>query len=78
MTERLSRDDAKTLLGRCLEEGEVIPSRHFREELKNEGLELDDASSVLKSGQIYCEPNLTLRPENGNTVLRAGKPEGSG
>ncbi|HWZ55059.1 MAG TPA: DUF4258 domain-containing protein [Verrucomicrobiae bacterium] len=36
--------------------GKVILGRHFRDELANEGLFFADALRVLKTGQIYDEP----------------------
>ena len=39
----LSKQEAVELLRHCLEEGEVIPGAHFREELAQEGLSLPDA-----------------------------------
>lgn len=53
---RLSRPDALRLLRECVRSGHIIPGKHFREELANEGLILPDAVRVLKTGQIYDEP----------------------
>jgi len=39
----LSRPEAIDLLRQCLEEGEVIPGAHFRQELAHEGLTIADA-----------------------------------
>lgn len=64
LDERLSRADAETLLGHCLEEGSVIPSRHFREELANEGLDLADALQVLRTGTIHDEPEFDSKRGN--------------
>jgi len=36
--------------------GKIIPGRHFRDELANENLIFADALRVLKTGQIYDEP----------------------
>jgi uncharacterized DUF497 family protein len=33
--------------------GEIVPSRHFRDELANENLDFEDAWNVLKTGIIY-------------------------
>jgi hypothetical protein len=35
-----------------LESGEVIPSKHFRDELANDNLDMSDTFAVLKSGNI--------------------------
>lgn len=53
---RLSRVEAEDLVRHCLEDGFLIESCHFKEELANEGLEFEDALLVLKSGRIYDEP----------------------
>ena len=53
---RLSRPDAVKALRECVRSGSIIPGKHFREELANEGLILPDALRVLKTGQIYDEP----------------------
>jgi hypothetical protein len=36
--------------------GKIIPGRHFRDELAKENLIFADALRVLKTGQIYDEP----------------------
>ena len=53
--------EATKLLRHCLNDGQVIPSRHFREELKNEDLELLDAYQVLKQGRIYDAPEPDIK-----------------
>ena len=54
--ERLSRPDAIKLLRGCVQKGNIIPGRHFRDELEKEGLNLQDAVRVLKTGNIFLEP----------------------
>lgn len=44
---------AQGVLHDCLEHGNIIPTKHFRDELSNEGLTFDDALHVLRIGQIY-------------------------
>jgi hypothetical protein len=44
---------AQSVLQDCLEDGSIIPSKHFREELSKEGLGLGDALYILRTGQIY-------------------------
>ena len=53
---RRSRPEAVKLLRECVRIGKVILGRHFRDELANEGLFFSDALRVLKTGQIYDEP----------------------
>jgi len=43
------------LVRHCLEEGEVIPGWHFREELAKEGVLFEDAWVVLRTGHVYNE-----------------------
>jgi hypothetical protein len=56
-----SRSDAKQLVRHCLEQGAVIFSLHFREELAQEGLEIIDAQRILKHGHIYKEPEQDIK-----------------
>ena len=54
---RLARTEAAGLVRKCLQTGRrVIPGSHFRKELEKEGLTLPDALHVLRTGQIYDEP----------------------
>src|SRR5579863_8121184 len=53
--------EAVDLMRRCLESGEVVPSRHFRDELANDNLDMPDALAVLKSGNIYDAPEPDIR-----------------
>jgi uncharacterized DUF497 family protein len=39
----------------------VIPGKHFREELANEGLDILDAHNVLRTGIIFKEPEPDIR-----------------
>jgi hypothetical protein len=39
----------------------VIPGKHFREELANEGLDILDAHNVLRAGSIFQEPEPDIR-----------------
>ena len=50
--EPLNGDRAKTKLSRCLEESVVIYSRHFRVELTNDDLTMEDILLVCRSGAI--------------------------
>jgi hypothetical protein len=54
--ERFSRSEAVKLLRECVRSGKIIPGKHFRDELANEGLIFPDALRVLKTGQVYQEP----------------------
>lgn len=62
MIRRLSRPEAAELVRKCLQPGRrVIPGKHFREELENEGLTLPDALHVLRTGRIYDEPEQDIK-----------------
>ena len=39
-----------------MQKGNIIPRRHFRNELEKEALDLQDAVRVLKTGNIFLEP----------------------
>jgi hypothetical protein len=58
---RLARAEAVALVRRCLTAGRVIPGKHFRDELENEGLGILDAHNVLRLGNIYAEPEPDIR-----------------
>ena len=48
-------------LRHCLEEGSIVPTRHFRDELSNEHILFEDAWTVLRYGQIYDPPEEDMR-----------------
>lgn len=58
---RLPRTEAAELIRHCLTMGKVIPGKHFREELANEGLDILDAHHILKTGKILQEPEPDIR-----------------
>jgi hypothetical protein len=58
---RVSRTEAVDLVRGCLSAGRVIPGKHFREELANEGLDILDAYNVLRTGSIFQEPEPDIR-----------------
>ena len=59
--ERLTRFQAVELLRQCVSSGKIIPGKHFRDELANEKLDIQDALRVLKTGQIYNEPEQDIK-----------------
>jgi uncharacterized DUF497 family protein len=52
---RMTRPKAASQLRHCLEHGEVIPTRHFRDQLADEEISFQDAHDVLRRGIIYDE-----------------------
>jgi hypothetical protein len=59
--ERLTRVQAVELLRKCVSIGKIILGKHFRDELANEKLNFQDALRVLKTGQIYSEPEQDIK-----------------
>ena len=57
----MSPAEATELLRSCLKTGGVIPGKHFRDELANEGLTLVDAYHVLRAGRVLKAPELNVR-----------------
>ena len=57
----LSKDQAKAKLNRCLEEGAVIYSQHFRDELANDDLTMEDVLAVCRSGAIIMAPEEDIK-----------------
>jgi hypothetical protein len=64
------------LLRHCLEGGFIRPSRHFREELANEGLDLLDAFHVLRTGNIFNPPELDVRFNDWTYRMEGSTPDG--
>jgi hypothetical protein len=56
-----THQEALDLLHHCLENGEVVMGKHFREELAAENLTIDDARVVMQSGAIYQPPEEDLK-----------------
>jgi hypothetical protein len=63
LVERMSRDEALALLHRCLDEEDaaIIPGPHFQKALGDEGLDLQDALALMRSGRIYDEPEPDIK-----------------
>lgn len=59
--ERMTAPKAQALLRQCLEEGSVIPSKHFREELAKESFTYIEVEHVLRHGNIYAPPEQHIR-----------------
>jgi hypothetical protein len=57
----LGKDQAKAKLNRCLEEGTVIYSKHFRDELANDALTTEDVLAVCRSGAIVMAPENDIK-----------------
>jgi hypothetical protein len=57
----LSRDRAKAKLDGCIEDGAVMYSRHFRDELANDDLTTEDILAVCRSGAIIMAPEKDIK-----------------
>lgn len=54
--------EAQDLLRFCLQGGgEIVPGRHFRDELLIEELSFEDAWVVLRTGCVYDPPEIDIR-----------------
>lgn len=73
---RLAIQEALNLLRHCLDGGAVIPSKHFQDELANEGLVFSDALQVLRSGNIYDAPEQDLRTGDWKYRVEGYEPDG--
>jgi len=76
MIDHLEIQEAQDLLRHCLEAGEVIPGRHFRDELERESVSMVDAWAVLKSGRIYNPPEFHIRYREWNYRIEGHEPGG--
>jgi hypothetical protein len=52
----MDREDAQRKLRELLKNGEVVPGQHYRRELAAERLKPEAGEYVLRTGQIYAEP----------------------
>ena len=52
----LGKGQAKAKLNRCVEDGVVAYSQHFREELAKDALAMEDVLAVCRSGTIMMAP----------------------
>lgn len=64
------------MLHDCLREGNVIPGKHFREELAKEGLTIPDAWQVLKSGCIFNPPEIDIKTGEWKYTVEGYAPDG--
>lgn len=72
----LKTQEATDLLRHCLEDGEIIPGRHFRDELRKEGITIEDAWAVLRSGRIYQPPEPDIKTREWKYRLEGYEPGG--
>jgi hypothetical protein len=68
--------EAVDLMRRCLGFGEVVPSKHFRDELAGDDLTIEDAWTVLRSGNIYDAPEPDIRTGEWKYRMEGYTPDG--
>lgn len=68
--------EAADLLHYCLEHGDIVPTRHFREELSNEGIPFEDAWTVLRTGIIYDPPEEEMKTGEWKYRVQGHEPGG--
>src|SRR5205085_7153273 len=73
---RLSREDACRQVRDCVVRGDVILTKHFRDELQNEGLAVADAFYVLQHGSVFSEPEFSPRYQEWNYRMEGVEPDG--
>jgi Domain of unknown function (DUF4258) len=71
-----TKSEAVTLIRHCLDEGRVIPGKHFRQELAAEDLNLLDAFHVLRTGNVFREPEFDVRYQEWNYRMEGTEPDG--
>ncbi len=68
--------EARSQLQWCLEHGEVVPTRHFREELANEHISYHDAHEVLRFGTIFDPPEENMKTGEWKYRIEGHEPGG--
>jgi hypothetical protein len=71
-----SKSEAIELVRRCLLDGAVIQSRHFRDELRNENLVFSDALHVLECGCIYAPSEQDIKTGEWKYRIEGREPDG--
>jgi len=57
----LDKNEAKAQLNRCLNEGAISYTNHFREEFLNDDLTTEDVLAVCRSGAIPMAPEQDIK-----------------
>jgi hypothetical protein len=73
---RLSRREAEKQLRFCLEDGQVVRSKHFIDELAIEKMSFADALAVLRTGSVFDEPEPDLRTGDWKYRIEGREPGG--
>jgi len=67
---------ALDMLRDCMALGNVLPGKHFLDELANEQLTIPDAWQVLRSGCIYKPPELDIKTGEWKYTIEGCVPDG--
>lgn len=59
--EPFTKDQAKAALTSCLEDGTTILTRHFRDELVDDDLTMEDVLVACRSGAVVMAPEKDIR-----------------
>lgn len=69
--------EAQDLLRFCLGGGGTVkPGKHFRDELKAEGIDLSNAWQVLRSGIIFNPPETDIKTGEWKYTVEGYEPDG--
>lgn len=73
---RLSKEEAGRLIREAVEQGDIVLTKHFRDELRAEGLTVPDAFYVLQRGYVFSEPEFNPRYQEWNYRMEGTEPDG--
>ena len=74
--ELLTATEAVNLLRQCLESGRIVLTRHFREELQADGLSLQEAYYVLRTGTVFDPPEPDIKTGEWKYRVEGAEPDG--
>lgn len=72
----LTKIEAVDLVRHCLANGMIRVSKHFKEELANDDLDMLDAYHVLRTGNIFDAPEVDIRWGNWKYRIEGSTPDG--
>jgi hypothetical protein len=76
MVQCLRLQESTDLLRFCIEQGEVVWGKHFKEELSKEGISLTDAWWVLRRGRIFDAPEPDIKTGEWKYRIEGHEPGG--
>jgi hypothetical protein len=72
-----NRQEALDLLRYCMSEsGAIVPGRHFRDKLCEEGIQIDAAYLVMRAGNIYEPPEEDIATGEWKWKIEGLEPDG--